>query len=744
MLLRKLLTGGSASDSHRSFTSSASSSIILTFLLISALGSLPAQADDILQTSGFTTCLNSDDIVVTKMNVVYDRSNDVVTFDIAGSSLQTQNVTAILTVSAYGKQVYSNEFSPCDKGITQLCPMPQGSFDAADTMTIPADVASMIPAIAFQIPDLDGTAKLQLNSATDGTNLACLQSTVSNGKTADQPGAKYVTAGIAAAALACSLVSAGASAGAGAGSAAAGPSPNFGDVMFWFQSVSMNGMMSVNYPTVYRSFTNNFAWSTGLIPWEGMQRSIDNFRKDTGGSLDQMSVDYLKNATLVYTTTSTNGTVSTNTTRRSLEWAPHYLYARDDDINGTVSTNTTAETADSKVMTYVHGIQAYVEKLQIPSANTFMTVLLIFCIVMASLAVCILLFKVILEIWALFASFPKGLRGFRKRYWGFLAGTFVKIVLILYGTWVLYCLYQFRNGDSWGANVLAAITLTVFTSILAFFAIRIFILARRAKMQEKSTEKLFEDKPLMRRYGLFYDQYKSSFWWVFIPLIAYAFAKAAFIALGDGHGVVQTAGQLGCEVFLLILLIWNRPYNSRSGNILNIIISCVRVLSVGCLIVFVDQLGIAADTRTVTGVALIAIQSTLTAALAILIAVNAIIVMCKENPHKKRRKELEKMREENLTDLGPMPHNYADRHGSHDGKGDYHSASGRFPMQDSRSESGYVMGEFMPVSKGKDHNRHDSGGTMATASLMKSAAPISAYDEHRSSYDNYTSRHVQV
>lgn len=86
-----------------------------------------------------------------------------------------------------------------------------------------------------------------------------------------------------------------------------------------------------------------------------------------------------------------------------------------------------------------------------------------------------------------------------------------------------------------------------------------------------------------------------------MPLIVYAFAKGAFIALGDGHGIVQTAGQLGCEVFLLVLLVWNRPYNTKSGNVLNIIIAVVRVLSVGCLIVFVEELGIAADTKTVTG-----------------------------------------------------------------------------------------------------------------------------------------------
>lgn len=90
---------------------------------------------------------------------------------------------------------------------------------------------------------------------------------------------------------------------------------------------------------------------------------------------------------------------------------------------------------------------------------------------------------------------------------------------------------------------------------------------------------------------------------------------------------------------MLILLVWNRPYERRSGNVINIFIQIVRVLSVVCILVFVEELGIAQTTKTVTGVVLIAVQSVLTGLLAILIAVNAIIMCCKENPHRKRRKE---------------------------------------------------------------------------------------------------------
>jgi hypothetical protein len=101
------------------------------------------------------------------------------------------------------------------------------------------------------------------------------------------------------------------------------------------------------------------------------------------------------------------------------------------------------------------------------------------------------------------------------------------------------------------------------------------------------------------------------------------------------------------------LLIWSRPYERRSGNIINIFIQVVRVLSVVCILVFVEELGIAQTTQTVTGVVLIAVQSALTGVLAILIAVNAIISCCKQNPHRRRRKEAELLNRD-IDDLTPL------------------------------------------------------------------------------------------
>ncbi|KAJ6089964.1 hypothetical protein N7467_005180 [Penicillium canescens] len=606
-----------------------------------------ALAGDTLSTNGFNLCMTDSTIKVQKLDVSYSRSTKIVTFDVAGTSAKEQYVTASLSVTAYGNNIYTKEFDPCGTEIhvAELCPVPKQGFKARGSYEVPSQYASQIPGIAFQMPDLDGQAKLVLKSK-DNSNVACVQSELSNGHSASVKAVTYISAGIAAGALALTGISAIGSAGA-AGAPSA--SPGFGDVMGWFHSMATNGMLSVSYPTVYSSFSRNFAWSTGLIPWSGMQNSIDNFRKATGGNLTEESYVFLKNATL------TNSGSSSNTTKRSLEYAIHFgeFVARSIDTSSDASVSNGSSSDDSASSSTINSLKELSEELMIPSANIFMTVLLIFAIVVAVVIVGILLVKVILELWALYGTFPNKLADFRKDYWGLMARTITNMILVLYSIWVLYCVYQLRNGDSWAAKLLAGITLAVFTSVLLFFAIRIVYMARKYKQAEGDTDSLYEDKETWKKYSLFYDNYKKDFWWIFIPVIIYALAKGCIIAGAEGHGLAQSAGQLVCEALLLILLVWNRPYATKSSMGINIAVQVVRVLSICCVLVFVEELGLSQTTKTVTGIVLIVVQSTLTAVLAILIAVNAIITCCRENPHARRRREAEKANRD-LDDLTPL------------------------------------------------------------------------------------------
>lgn len=639
-----------------------------------ALSTLPARVlcGDILSTDGYTTCMTDPTITVNNMDIQYDRSTNLVTFDVSGSSSEVQNVTATILVTAYGEKVYNKTFNPCDSTtyVKQLCPgkfmgdvmihpylllltqrtVPAGTFAAVGSQTIPAKYANVIPSIAFTVPDLDGEATLTLTAA-DGQDLACIQSSVGNGKTMNVPAVTYVAAGVAGAALVFSAASSLMAGGVHGGSSA--PSPNFGEVVGWFQGIATNGMLSVTYPQVYQSFAKNFGFSTGLIPWGSMQTQIDNFRKSTGGNLTEDNYQYLQNATLVYSNGG-NSSSSSSLFRRGLDEV--LLFTRDSlstSVNETATSSNSSSSSTSSTMHYVKGMEAYVEQLTIPQANTFMTVLLVFAIVIAAITVGILLLKVILEAFALMGNLPKSLNSFRKRYWWRLAKTIVNLIMILYGIWTLYCVYQFTNGDSWAAKVLAAVTWSIFTSILLFFIIKIWLKVRQYRKMDGDHRQMYENKETWVRYSLFYDNFKKGYWWVFIPAIIYTFARNLVIAGANGHGLAQTIGQLVVEALMLAMLVFSRPYNMKSGNVINITIQVVRVISVVCILVFVEELGISQSTKTIFGVVLIVIQSVLTGVLAILIAVNAIVACVKMNPHRKQRKEAEKMNRD-LDNLTPL------------------------------------------------------------------------------------------
>lgn len=487
-----------------------------------------------------------------------------------------------------------------------------------------------------------------------GEEVACIQTLVGNGKSVRARVVPYVAAGIAVAALGLSCFRALLAAerpaqeqlnigvsgypGAPKHPRASTRSPNFGEVIGWFQSMAMNGMYSVQYPSVYRRFAENFAFSTGIIPWTSMQMSIDSFRKATGGNLTDDSYPYIRNAILVFPSSNTTANIAKRNSVLSNKVA---LDGTNTSVNGLSGSSFSSS---SKTLHFVQGIEGYVEQLSVPQANVFVTVLLTFVITVAAIIVGILLFKAILEIWALVGSFPKKLTTFRKEYWRIIYQTIVKLIFLLYSVWTLYCIFQFTHGDSWAAKLLAGVTLGAFTAILVFYCCKIWSVSRNfRKLGDDGA--LFDDKETWKKYNLFYADYKRGYWWLFIPAIIYMFVKGCVLAAGDGHGLVQTVCQLIIESLMLILLLWSRPYILKSGNWINITIQVARVLSVACTLVFVEQFGVTQTPKTIVGLILIGFQSFLTCILAILIAANLLIVYCKENPHRnhRRRKEAERM-----------------------------------------------------------------------------------------------------
>lgn len=102
-----------------------------TILALLGLAVVPqALATDTLSTSGFNLCMTNSAIQVQNLDVSYSRSSKELVFDVAGTNSKEQKVTATLTVTAYGEQVYTKTFDPCGTEIhvDKLCPGKRSCF----------------------------------------------------------------------------------------------------------------------------------------------------------------------------------------------------------------------------------------------------------------------------------------------------------------------------------------------------------------------------------------------------------------------------------------------------------------------------------------------------------------------------------------------------------------------------------------------------------------------------------------
>jgi hypothetical protein len=97
--------------------------MLAPFILL-ASAPLGVLAGDVLKTDGYSSCQDDADINVHKLDLEFDRASKKITFDVSGTSEKEQKVMATLVVNAYGKEVYKNEFNPCDENtkMEQLCP----------------------------------------------------------------------------------------------------------------------------------------------------------------------------------------------------------------------------------------------------------------------------------------------------------------------------------------------------------------------------------------------------------------------------------------------------------------------------------------------------------------------------------------------------------------------------------------------------------------------------------------------
>lgn len=153
-----------------------------------------ASGERLLETGSLNACQRGSRLTASRFTVVYTASNRSASVNVVATSSIQGKVMLDVALSVYGHRVYRGAVNPCKRKLTGLCPLSPGKIDIPFSLTLDAATAARIPAAAFQVPDLDATARVLINASATGESLACLEADISNGRTVHLPGVEAATA----------------------------------------------------------------------------------------------------------------------------------------------------------------------------------------------------------------------------------------------------------------------------------------------------------------------------------------------------------------------------------------------------------------------------------------------------------------------------------------------------------------------------------------------------------------------
>lgn len=472
----------------------------LSSALLLPLASLLAcvAAEPVLYTTSLSTCQANSGFSASLFDVVYTPNNNSMAVDMTASSTVSGNVLFDFEITAYGYQIMRKTIDPCTSGeeFAGFCPMSPGNLNNPFNIPVDSSAKSVIPGIAYTFPDIDAKVKVYIND-TDGAPVACVEASISNGKTVDLVAVKWVTAVIAGLALASSALMS----GLGHQNAAAHVAANALALTGYFQSQAIVGLVATPLPPSVAAWTQDLSWSLGIIRVQFMQNIFTWYQRSTGGtaanifdSLSQVSVQVQKrsmsllggpvqNSGLFRKAAAMSPQADKNLLknglfRRAVAMMPRTDIVTEHTSNIMKRSGNVKGTSGDYVVT---GIQRYAYQANIETTNFFMTGLIWYCIFLVLSALAVIAFKYICEGgvragWMKSETFSE----FRRDWRTHLKGILFRITLVGFLPLSVLCLWELTQGDSPAEMVLAVGFFLGVIITLAWAAWNVFRLARRS------------------------------------------------------------------------------------------------------------------------------------------------------------------------------------------------------------------------------------------------------------------------
>lgn len=599
-----------------------SSLLLSPLVLLTSLLSLfsGASAIRLIESKSLNTCQTNSSLTASLFNVVFTPDNLTLTFDIVAVSSIQGNVTFEIEVTAYGLLIIHEPLDPCNTpSLSGLCPMNAGQIDIPSNIQLSQATVDSIPGIAYGVPDLDANVKVQINSTSNpDVSLACVEASLSNGKTVYQKGVGWGTAVVAGAALVASAVTS----GLGHSNTAVHVAANALSLFGYFQAQAIVGLTAVPLPPIVQSWTQNFDWSMGIIEIDFMQSIATWYQKSTGGTP----------ATLLNTLTTTSVQVEKRSLRalakRSIETTLDLLSKSHALSRRATSDTTTTGTYVVKGMTRV-AFRAGIE-----STNLFLTGLIFFCVFIVFTVLFVALFKVFCEV-AIKSEWMKTERfqEFRNGWLTVLKGIMFRMVLIGYPQMTILCMWEFTQNDSPAEIVLGVFFFFGMTGTLAWAAAKVILIARRSVQIHKNPAYiLYSDPSALNKWGFLYVQFRATAYYFILPMLVYILVKGMFIALGQNSGTLQAAALVVIEAIALIGASVLRPWMDKPTNSFNISICAINFLNAIFLLIFTDVFDQPGLVTGVIGVVYFVVNAVFALVLLILVLLATIYAFARKNP----------------------------------------------------------------------------------------------------------------
>lgn len=596
----------------------SSSPITLLIGFLAAFLPSAYAAERELSTSSLTTCQSNSSFSATLFDVTYTPSNGTLAFDIVGVSTITGNVTIEFLVFAYGLQIFKLSKSPCDLGLTGMCPMSAGQLNI--NSWVPLEGVSGIPGIAYTVPDIDADVQIYINSTNTGESLACIQAQLTNGKTVYVPAVCWVIAVITGIGLIASAVAS----GMGHSNTAAHVAANTLALFGYFQAQAFIGMTAVHLPPIVAAWTQDFQWSMGIIRVNFIENIATWYQRSTGGTPT--------------TILSTLATTSVEVQKRSAEFVYKLMKKSAIELHNRLlesrSNASGSSGTDTSNIQVVRGINRVGFRANIEETNIFLTGYIFFLIFVVFVVLAVLIFKLVCE-GLVRAGRMKGEKfiDFRNGWTTVLKGILFRVALIAFPQMVVLCFWELTTRDSGAEVVLAIFTVFTLIAVLAWAASKVIRLARRSiNMHKNPAYILYSDPVTLNKWGFLYVSYKATAYYWIVVALGYILVKGLFVALGQGSGLVQAIGLLVIEGVYFITICVLTPFMDKKTNAFNIAIMVINFLNAIFLLFFTGIFGLPGIVTGAMGVIFFFINAVFALILLIMLIVASCFALFSKNP----------------------------------------------------------------------------------------------------------------